>query len=263
MMCRPCEIKSQVELPPKENFHLFLLAGQSNMAGRGKLTEKDTQVHPRVYALSWNGKWIPAADPIHYDKPTAGVGLGKSFAIALAERDSSIAIGLVPAACGGSPIAIWEQRVYFDQTDSYPYDDAIQRIRYALKDGMLKGILWHQGESDSNPQRAGEYKGKLKNLIERFRKDLNTPSLPFIIGQLGQFPESPWDDFKRLINEAHVTIADEMDFVGFVSSEDLSCMEDNIHFNSESLRQFGQRYAEIYMEIKKHDTSENKSAAQP
>ena len=239
-----------VRLPSKENFHLFLLAGQSNMAGRGKVTEEDKKIHPRVFALSKDGKWKPAVDPIHYDKKVAGVGLGKSFAIALAEHTKNISIGLVPAACGGSSISVWEPGKYYDKTKSHPYDDALKRIQHARKDGVLKGILWHQGESDSrHPQSAKEYMGKLKALIERFRKDLNAPSVPFIIGQLGQFPENPWSDSKKLVNDAHISIAKGMTSVSFVPSDSLTCKKDNVHFDAKSLREFGGRYAKAYLKM--------------
>ena len=239
-----------VRLPSKENFHLFLLAGQSNMAGRGEVAEQDKKIHPRVFALSKDGKWIPAVDPIHYDKPIAGAGLGRSFAIALAEHDKNISIGLVPAAVGSSPISVWESGQYFEKTDSYPYDDALKRIQLALNDGVLKSILWHQGEADSrHPHLAKEYMGKLRALIERFRKDLNAPSVPFIIGQLGQFPESPWNDSKKLVNDAHISIAKGMTSVSFVPSDSLICKKDNVHFDAKSLREFGRRYAKAYLKM--------------
>lgn len=181
------EDKPPVELPLKENFHLFLLAGQSNMEGRGKVAMEDRQIHPRVFALSKDGEWQHAVDPIHYDKKGAGVGLGRSFAITLAEQNKNISIGLVPAACGGSSISIWKPGVYHEQTKSHPYDDAIKRMQLGMKNGVLKGILWHQGESDSYTVPAKDYKEQLRSLIERFRKDINAPSMPFIIGQLRKY----------------------------------------------------------------------------
>ena len=57
----------------KDKFHLFLLFGQSNMAGRGVVEPEDTKPHPRVLMLSKDGKWVPAVDPMHFDKPSAGV----------------------------------------------------------------------------------------------------------------------------------------------------------------------------------------------
>lgn len=238
----------EVVLSAKETFHLYLLAGQSNMAGRGIVTGKDQETHPRVLALSKEGEWELAVDPIHYDKPVAGVGLGKSFALALATENPEIAIGLIPAACGGSPIETWEPGGYHGQTQSHPYDDAIKRAKRAMRDGVLKGILWHQGESDSNAERAYLYKDRLRALIKRFRDELGDGDLPFIIGQLGKFPENPWNQYRAVVNDAHIDIAKEMRNVGFVISDGLTCKADNVHFDAYSLRRFGRRYADVYLD---------------
>lgn len=119
------------------------------MAGRGEVTEQDLKIHPRVLMQARDGSWQYTVDPIHYDKKRAGTGLARSIAIALTELDETITIGLVPSACGGSPISAWEPGGYHDQTDSHVYHDAIARTKRALKDGDLAGIPWHQGESVS------------------------------------------------------------------------------------------------------------------
>lgn len=240
-----------VSIPQKENFHLFLLAGQSNMAGRGTITDEEQELHPRILMLAQDGYWKPALHPIHYENKNAGVGLAMSFALKLAQNDSTITIGLVPAACGGSPISSWEPGEYHKQTGSYPYDDAIKRSRRAMKDGLLKGILWHQGESDSNPQDAVHYKSRLETLINRFRADLKVDNVPFIIGQLGQFPEKPWNESRNIVNDAHLSISKEMNFVGFVISDSLTSKPDNTHFETKSLNIFGRRYVDSYYEIVK------------
>ncbi len=240
-----------VALPAKDRFHLFLLAGQSNMAGRGVVEKEDKVAHPRVFVLGKDGRWKPAIDPLHYDKPAAGVGLGRSFAIELAEKDENIVIGLIPAACGGSPISTWRPGASHTQTKSHPYDDAIERTRLAMKQGTLKGILWHQGESDGKPHLAAKYKENLQALIARFRKDLDGPQLPFIIGQLGQFPASPWNDAIRTVDQAHQSLAKDSKTIRFVSSDGLTCNKDNIHFDAASLRTFGQRYAKVYLDMSK------------
>ena len=239
--------ESSVNLPAKKNFHLFLLAGQSNMAGRGTIEEQDKVAHPRILMLSADREWVPAVAPIHFDKPVAGVGLGKSFALALAEADPDITIGLIPAACGGSPIESWEPGGYHIQTHSPPYDDAVSRTRTALKDGVLKGILWHQGESDSREGRSRQYQKKLRTLFERFRKEFDDPALPIMVGQLGQFPAKPWDEHRKRVNKAHQEVVDYLRQMSFVSSEGLTPMADNTHFDSRSLRLFGQRYADAFI----------------
>ena len=238
-----------IKLPAQENFHLFLLAGQSNMAGRGRVAEEDRRPHPRVLALGKDGKWKPAVDPLHWDKSVAGVGLGRSFAIAIAEANPDITVGLIPAACGGSPITSWEPGGYHGQTKSHPYDDAIARAKTAVQDGTLKGILWHQGESDSKPEAASKYEQRQTQLIARFRKDLAAPELPFIIGQLGQFPKRPWNDARKLVDAAHQEVAKEDSHAGFVSSDELTAKSDNTHFDTPSLKEFGRRYAEAYLRL--------------
>ncbi len=231
---------------------VFLLAGQSNMAGRGLLEDEDTIPHERVLTLSKDGDWVPAIDPIHFDKPNKGVCLGRTFGIDVAEQDPDIVVGLIPAACGGSPISTWQPGMYFKATESHPYDDAISRTNRAMKDGELKAILWHQEETDARePELAKIYEKKLRRLIKRFRDDLNSPNLPFIIGQMGRFLGAEFDPEGK-VNAAHIEIAQEDDNVAFVPSDSLSCLSDNVHFDALALREFGHRYAEAYMRIRKN-----------
>lgn len=225
------------------------------MAGRGKVAEEDRKPHPRVLVLGKNGKWQPAVDPLHWDKGSAGVGLGRSFAIALAEKNPDIVIGLIPAACGGSPISTWEPGGYHGQTKSHPYEDAIARAKAAMADGTLRGVLWHQGESDCKPDLAPRYQERLTALFARLQKDLSAPALPVIIGQLGQFDARPWNDERRVVDAAHQAVAKEDKNVDFASSEGLTCKSDNIHFDAKSLREFGRRYADAYLKLTSDEAS--------
>ena len=130
-----------VRLPAKEQFHLFLLVGQSNMAGRGKVEQQDREPHPRVLMLTKDQQWVPAVAPLHFDKPSVvGLGIGRSFAMQVAETDADITVGLIPCAAGGSPIASWEPGGYHGQTRSHPYDDALHRAKLAMKAGTLR--IW-------------------------------------------------------------------------------------------------------------------------
>ncbi len=107
---------------------MFLLVGQSNMAGRGKVSEEDQKPRERVLMLSKEAKWVPAVDPLHFDKPgIAGVGLGRSFGLEIAKAHPDITVGLIPCAVGGSPISSWEPGQFYKPTNSHPYDDALRR----------------------------------------------------------------------------------------------------------------------------------------
>ena len=188
----------RVQLPPKERFHLFLLVGQSNMAGRGKVAPQDEKAHPRVLVFNEQRQWVPATDPLHFDKPgIVGVGLGKTFGETIAEANPNVTIGLIPCAVGGSPIDSWQPGGYHAQTKSHPYDDTLKRAHAALEHGTLRAILWHQGESDSQPGKAKVYESKLHALIQRFRSELEAPEVPFVAGQMGQFQERPWSDIEN------------------------------------------------------------------
>ncbi|MBN1543422.1 sialate O-acetylesterase [candidate division KSB1 bacterium] len=234
-------------VPPR----LFLLVGQSNMAGRGEIAAEDTLVHPRVWSVNREGEWVPAQDPLHFDKPIAGAGLGRSFAIAVAETNPDPHVVLIPCAAGGSPISAWRPGAYWEQTDSHPYDDAVRRARAAMQRGRLAAILWHQGEGDSKPGLSGDYQANLLELIARFRRDLDAPRVPFIIGQLGQFAGRPWDEHRAQVERAQRQVAAQDPLVGFVSSDGLTCMSDSVHFDSPSLRELGRRYAEVYLRMRK------------
>ena len=120
-------------LPAKDKFHLFLLAGQSNMAGRGVVEAQDQVVNPRVLMLSKEGKWVPAVDPMHFDKPAAGVGLGKTFGQIIAEANPGVTIGLIPCAVGGSPVDTWKPGVFYSATKSHPWDDVSYRFTVWLR----------------------------------------------------------------------------------------------------------------------------------
>src|SRR4051812_37821804 len=102
-----CMLAFKQDVPPK--LKLFLLIGQSNMAGRGIPEAEDQQTHPRIWMLNKELSWVPAKDPMHFDKPAiVGVGPGFPFAKRLAEAYPSINIGLVPCAVGGSGIDDWK-----------------------------------------------------------------------------------------------------------------------------------------------------------
>lgn len=220
------------------------------MAGRGKVTEEDKHPHPRVLMLSKEKKWVPAVDPMHFDKPIAGVGLGRTFGMEMAEENPEVVIGLIPCAVGGSPIDAWEPGGYHESTKTHPWDDMLPRAKEALKAGTLKGILWHQGESDSKEGLAPAYEKKLHALVARFRKTLDAPEVPFLAGAMGNWPERPWDEWKKQVDAAHRALPDKVSNTAFVSADGLS-HRDKVHFDRTSYLTFGARYAEALRQLRK------------
>lgn len=228
---------------------LYLLVGQSNMAGRGRVEPQDRRTDPRVQALQADGQWREAVEPLHADRPVvAGVGPGRSFGLAMADSGAGRRIGLVPCAVGGSSIRTWQPGAVFDIEPGRrlrPLDDALQRAAQASPAGRWRGILWHQGESDSNEADAPLYEAQMRQLLLGLRKALGDTQLPVLIGQMGRWPGKPWSAAKLQVDAAHRRVAQTLGRAAFVSAEGLGLHEDGlqVHFDAAGARQLGRRYA--------------------
>ena len=216
----------------------FLMIGQSNMAGRGYLHEVKPIVNERIVMLR-NGRWQMMAEPINCDRSVAGISLAASFAEAWCHEYKEGQIGLIPCAEGGSEIDEWD-------VGNALYNHAISEARFAMKNSQLTGILWHQGESDGMGGKHEKYYEKLHG----FRKELDAPNLPIIIGGLGDFLGR--SGFGKncteytLINQKLKQFAFENDNCYFVDASGLTCNPDGIHINAVSQRKFGLRYFEAF-----------------
>ena len=220
----------------------FLMLGQSNMAGRGFLHEVALIYNEKIKMLR-NGQWQMMTEPINYDRPVAGVSLAASFAEAWSKAHPDEEIGLIPCAEGGSTLNDWHPQGTL-------FQHALSEARFALETSEMCGILWHQGESDSNNSLHEMYYEKLSLIIETLRKELNLPNVPLMIGELGDFlgktgfgKYSP--EFKE-VNEQLRRFAHEQQNCYFVSAEGLTANPDGIHLNAVSQRKFGYRYFEAF-----------------
>ncbi len=226
---------------PDPNFDLYILIGQSNMAGRGTLTETlKEEGSEHLYSLNKEKQWVIARHPLHFDKPAVvGVGPGLAFGMAMVNANTGKKIGLIPCAVGGSPIEHWQPGAYDSTTNTHPYDDAAERILLAMKQGIIKGVCWHQGESNSQPGKAVQYLAQLTALITRIRELTGNPRLPFVAGELGRFIKTADN-----INQQLALLPKLLPFTAVVSSEGLSDKGDLLHFDAAAANELGKRYAE-------------------
>jgi hypothetical protein len=234
-------VRGRAEAPAApQDLRLFLLIGQSNMAGRGPIEPADKVPHPRVFVLTKDLAWAPAVDPLHFDKPEiVGVGPGSMFARVLAEAQPKAVIGLIPAAFGGTSLEQWKP-------GGELYTNAVKRARAAMKSGHLAGILWHQGESDSAPEKAATYVERFTALIASLRADLDAADVPVIVGETGRFRAD-----AAAINAALARVPASVPRCAFVSSENLTDKGDKLHFDAASQRELGRRYAQAWTELTK------------
>ena len=206
------------------------------MAGRAPFPKEESVAIPRCDLLNNENVWEPAKNPLNrHSSIRKGLSAqqmnpGYGFSKAMLEKNEGISIGLVVNAKGGTAIEEWKKGSYF-------YKEALRRVAVAQKSGILKGILWHQGEGNSkNPE---GYLDKLKALIADLRKDLGIADLPFIAGQVNNVPA---------INDQIAKLPGTVDSTGFVSSKGLKAT-DRWHFNAESMKLLGERYAEEILKI--------------
>jgi len=224
----------------KDQFDLYILMGQSNMAGRGELTDSIKAMHnDHVLMLTREMKWVIAGNPIHFDKPgVAGVGPGLSFGMAMADAHPGLKIGLIPCAVGGTSIDKWQPGAFDASTSTHPYDDAVLRIAVAMKYGKVKGVLWLQGESDSNETSAPKYLEKFKVLIRRVRELTGDRKLPVVVGELGRFKTT-----YQFINTELNKVPSIINHTSVATSEGLTDKGDKTHFDAKSASIYGQRFA--------------------
>lgn len=233
---------------PNPHFDLYILIGQSNMAGRGVITDEfKAQGHHNLYMLNQQNLWVIAKNPLHFDKPkVAGVGPGMMFGIQMAEADSRSKIGLIPCAVGGTAIESWVPGGYDKATNTHPYDDASIRIKEAMKSGVIKGVIWHQGEANSSLEKSKIYLTQLAELITRIRKLTGNPKLPVVVGELGRYREN-----YQYINQELVKLPSTVKFTAVASSEGLVNKGDRTHFDGASANEMGKRMAVKMIELQK------------
>jgi len=229
-------------MPPLD---VFLLIGQSNMAGRGTLGQVEPIAHPDILMYR-EGTWQQAVEPLHLDTERAGAGLAMSFALHLVEQCPGRRVGLIPAAQGGTPLWRWEPGADL-------YQRALEWTRPALEAGHLRGLLWHQGENDAlEMELAQTYFARFTGMIAALRADLGHVQAPLVVGELGHFLG---DDARfghpQVVNQALSHAAQILPCCGLVSAEGLGHCGDQVHFSAAAFRELGHRYARVFMELER------------
>jgi hypothetical protein len=237
------------KLPPKNRVWIFIMAGQSNMAGRGRVEPSDTLPNPRILTINRDNQIIVAKEPLHFYEPNlTGLDCGVSFARALIKHRNSITILLIPAAVGGSSSTQWlGDSLHRNVRLATNFKARVEAVK---KYGTIKGILWHQGEADTEPKLIPGYEGRLQKIFAQLRLYCDNTTLPIVIGELGSFSEnqSNWDLINKSIH--HFASGDKQASV--VDTHDLKPKDDKIHFNSEGQRIMGERMAKTFLDMIKN-----------
>ncbi len=244
LCCVQCFAKEKKQ--GKNEYDVFLLIGQSNMAGRGYMIEADTLKDIEgVYILNKEGEIVPARNPLNQystvGKPYGTQQISPAFGFSeKMYKETGRKILLVVNARGGTNISSWAKGN--DKTKYY--SEAVRRAKQAMKYGELKAILWHQGCGDSSDGSRSKYISRLSKLVSDLRSDLGE-DLFFVAGELGYWRASSpkfnimlQDVTKEIPNTAIVSAK------GGVSRAD----DSDPHFDRDSQIMLGQRYADKVLE---------------
>ena len=249
------------------NFHVYLCIGQSNMEGAARAELQDSTVNPRFQVMEAvtcdnlgrkMGNWYPAVPPLCRCKTNLGPTdyFGRTMVANLPEK---VKVGVIVVAIGGCKIELFDKNNYtayietapgwmkgmIKEYDGNPYGRLVEMAKLAQKDGVIKGILLHQGESNSNDTL---WTRKVKGVYDNLMKDLNLDpkNVPLLAG------ETVNADQKGVcagMNSIIATLPQTLHNSYVISSAGCADGPDNLHFSAAGYRELGKRYAEKMLSL--------------
>ncbi len=259
------------------NLFVFLCLGQSNMEGFPGIEELDkASVDTRFQVLAGvdfpslgrkQGNWYPAIPPLC--RPSSGLCPADYFGRTLVSNlPPSIKFGIVNVSVAGCKIELFKQDTFQTYASSVPmwmtniikayggnpYQHLVTMAKLAQKDGVIKGILLHQGESNTNDK---EWPNKVKSVYENLLKDLNLKAedVPLLAGEVVNADQQGAcasmnriiDDLPKTIPTAHV-----------IPSQGCAARPDHLHFTPAGYRELGSRYGKEMLSLLGYKITEPK-----
>ncbi|MGQ1946158.1 sialate O-acetylesterase [Geofilum sp. OHC36d9] len=242
------------------NFHIYLCFGQSNMEGQGTIEKQDSVVDSRFLvskaldSLSTGESkaiWQTAVPPLCLT--SSGLSPADYFGRTMvANLPDSIKVGIISVAVGGCDIRLFDKDLYQDYDSKEnkewfskkvadygrnPYQYLINLAQAAQQDGVIKGILLHQGETNTGQTEWLSFVKKIYNdMLTDLSLDVNCT--PLLVGELLSAEGNCCSSMNSIIN----LLPDTIPTAHVISSEGCAA-KDRAHFNSEGYRKLGRRYA--------------------
>lgn len=250
-----------------KNFHIYLCIGQSNMEGAARAELQDSTVNPRFQVMEAvncdnlgrkMGSWYPAIPPLCRCKTNLGPTdyFGRTMVDNLPEK---VKVGVIVVAIGGCKIELFDKDNYASYTetapvwmkgmikeyDGNPYGRLVEMAKLAQKDGVIKGILLHQGESNSNDSL---WTRKVKGVYDNLMKDLNLDpkNVPLLAGETVNADQQ---GVCAGMNTIIATLPQTLPNSYVISSAGCADGPDNLHFSAAGYRELGKRYAEKMLSL--------------
>ena len=245
-----------------KNFYIFLCFGQSNMEGNARIEPQDTvNVNPRFQVMEavdcpaihrTKGNWYTATPPLCRCKTglTPADYFGRELVANLPEK---VRVGVINVAVGGCKIELFDK----DHYESYvttvpgwmknfigeyggnPYGRLVEMAKLAQKDGVIKGILLHQGESNTGDTL---WTKKVQVVYDNLMHDLDLKpkKVPLLAGET---VNADTDGKCASMNKIIATLPQTIKNAHVISSAGCTDGPDNLHFNAAGYRELGKRYA--------------------
>ena len=225
-------------------FHVFLLLGQSNMAGYPKAATADKVKNERIRVLGFDDcsatgrkadQWDVAVPPLH-ECFAGAIGPGDYFSKTLIDKvPAGDTILLVPGALSGKAIAVFSK-------GAEKYDWIIKRAKNAQQmGGVIEGLLFHQGESDCG---NSAWPMKVKQLVSDLKADLKLGDVPFLVGEL------PYDSACKNHNPLVNMLPGMIPNTTVISAQGLALDAgdtSNFHFGHDAQVELGKRYEAAFI----------------
>lgn len=259
------------------DFHIYLSLGQSNMEGYAKIEPQDkTDVNPRFQVLAAvncpelgreMGKWYTAIPPLC--RCTTGLTpmdyFGRTMVANLPEK---VKVGILNVAVGGCKIELFDKNKFesyiadspdwlkniVKQYDGNPYGRLVEMAKIAQKKGVIKGILLHQGESNTGDTLWPQ---KVKIVYDNLIKDLNLDpkKVPLLSGEtVNEDQNGKCSSMNKIIATLPQVIPNSY----VISSKGCKAEPDFLHFNADGYRELGRRYAEKMLSLSGYALSNSK-----
>jgi len=243
------------------NFYIFLCFGQSNMEGNAKFEAQDTTVNPRFMVLEAvtcpdlgrkKGQWYTAAPPLA--RCHTGLTPADYFGRTMVENlPKNVRIGVINVSVGGCKIELFDKDGYQNyvatappwmigmirEYNGNPYAQLVDLAKLAQKDGIVKGILLHQGESNTNDT---SWTAKVKTVYDNLLTDLNLNSnaVPLLAGELVNEDQQ---GICASMNKIIANLPRKIPNAHIISSSGCTRAADKLHFDAAGYRMLGKRYA--------------------
>lgn len=241
------------------DFHIYLCFGQSNMEGQGTIEALDRTVDSRfriLQAVNCSGQtaanWRTATPPL--SRCNTGIGPADNFGRTMvAELPSHIRVGIVHVAVAGCKIELFDKQNYasyangaeqwmkniINEYGGNPYARLVELAKIAQRDGVIKGILMHQGESNSGDnQWPGKVRGVYNNLLTDL--GLSASEVPLLAGQV---VDAGQGGLTAGMNTTINALPNTIPTAHVISSSGCTAVSDRLHFTTAGYRLLGERYA--------------------